>query len=101
MMYVEAERLGKRAQQASVTRSMLVVVALSAFLVVIGVWPVAGLVLLGGVFISAGLGGSAKGAANVPYFNQVWRAYRRNNNRELSADDREDSEPMPPLDSRP
>jgi len=76
-MYVEAETLGNRAQKSSVTRSLLVVGALSVILLLNGVWPLAGLVLLGGgLFSVTVVAGRAKGRANLPYFQSVWREYR-------------------------
>lgn len=79
-MYVEAETRGKRAQRIAVTQSLLVVVAISGFLMLIGVGPLAVLALLGGGLAALALGGSAQGSASVPYFVEVWGAYLRQRN---------------------
>lgn len=79
-MYVEAETREKRAQRIAVTQSLLLVVAIIGFFMLIGVWPLAVLVLLGGSLTSLALAASAHGSASVPYFVEVWRSYLRQRN---------------------
>jgi hypothetical protein len=79
-MYVQAATRGKRAQRFAVARSLLVVVAISGFLMLIGVWPLAVLALLGGGLVTLARGGSAQRSASVPYFVEVWGAHLRQRN---------------------